>query len=60
MICNQRQETVDHHVSGCPERFKTKYEQRHNKAAAYLQWAICQHYDIKVHDKYYEHEPSTE
>ena len=51
---------MDHQVSGCPERVKTEYVQRHNKAAAYLQWAICQHYDIKVQDKYYEHEPSTE
>ena len=58
-ICGQFQETVDHLVSGCPELAKTEYTQRHNKAAAYLHWTICKHYDIKVQDKYYEHEPAT-
>ena len=58
-ICGQFQETVDHLVSGCPELAKTEYMQRHNKAAAlaYLHWTICKHYNIKVQDKHYEHEP---
>ena len=30
-----------------------------NKAAAYLHWTICKHYNIKVQDKHYEHEPAT-
>ena len=55
--CGQFQETVDHLVSGCPELAKTEYIQRHNKAAAYLHWTICKHYNIKVQDKHYEHEP---
>jgi len=46
-ICGQFQETVDHLVSGCPELAKTEYIQRHNKAAAYLHWTICKHYNIK-------------
>ena len=37
----------------------TEYTQRHNKAAAYLHWTICKHYNIKVQDKHYEHEPAT-
>ena len=54
--CGQFQETVDHLVSGCPERAKTEYIQRHNKAAAYLHWTICKPYNVKVQDKHYEHE----
>jgi len=46
-ICGQFQETVDHLL------------ERHNKAAAYLHWTICKHYNIKVQDKHYEHEPAT-
>ena len=46
-ICGQFQETVDHLFSGCPELAKTEYIQRHNKAAAYLHWTICKHYNIK-------------
>ena len=33
--------------------------QSHNKAAAYLHWTICKHYNIKVQDKFYEQEPAT-
>ena len=58
-ICGKNQETIDHLVSGCSEFAKTEYIHRHNKAAAYLHWAICKHYNIAVKDKYYEHEPST-
>ena len=38
---------------------KTEYIQRHNKAAAYLYWTVCKHYNIRVQDKHYEHEPAT-
>ena len=58
-ICGQFQETVDHLVSGCPELAKTEHIQSHNKAAAYLHWTVCKHYNIKVQDKHYEHEPAT-
>ena len=56
-ICNSYEETIDHTVSGCPELAKTEYIQRHNKAAAYIHWKTCQHYNIQVSDKCYEHEP---
>ena len=32
---------------------------RHNKAAAYIHWKTCQHYNIQASDKWYEHEPAT-
>ena len=58
-ICSKQQETIDHLVSGCSELAKTEYTQRHNRIAAYIHWKICKHYNIKVTDKYYEHEPKT-
>ena len=38
---------------------KTEYMHRHDKAAAYLHWKICQHYKVKASEKWYEHQPST-
>ena len=32
---------------------------RHDKAAAYLNWKLCQHYKVKASEKWYEHQPST-
>ena len=58
-ICSKQQQTIDHLVSGCSELAKTEYTQRHNRTAAYIHWKICKHYNIKVTDKYYEHEPKT-
>ena len=58
-ICSKQQETIDHFVSGCSELAKTEYTQRHNRTAAYIHWKICKHYNIKVTDKYYEHEAKT-
>ena len=36
-----------------------KYISRHDKAAAYLHWNICQDHDIEVIDKWYEHKPES-
>ena len=58
-ICNRYKETTDHILSGCPEFAKIDYIQRHNKAAAYIHWKTCHHYNIQVLDKWYEHEPAT-
>ena len=46
-MCSQHEETVDHILSGCEVLAKTEYITRHNKAAAYLHWRICQDYNIK-------------
>ena len=58
-ICSKQQEKIDHLVSGCSELVKTEYTQRHNRIATYIHWKICKQYNIKVTDKYYEHEPKT-
>ncbi|XP_015767934.1 PREDICTED: uncharacterized protein LOC107346646 [Acropora digitifera] len=58
-MCSQHEETVDHIVSGCEVLAKTQYIYRHDKAAAYLHWNICQDHDIEVTDKWYEHKPES-
>lgn len=58
-MCSQYEETVDHIVSGCEVLAKTEYISRHDKAAAYLHWNICQDHDIEVIDKWYEHKPES-
>ena len=58
-MCSQYEETVDHIVSGCEVLAKTEYIPRHDKAAAYLHWNICQDHDIEAIDKWYEHKPQS-
>ena len=50
---------MDHILSGCEALAGTEYITRHNKAAAYLHWRICQDYDIEVTNRWYEHKPET-
>ena len=58
-ICHKHEETIDHIISGCPELAKTDYPERHNKAAAYIHWKACQHYNVEVPDRWHEHKPET-
>ena len=58
-MCSQHEETVDHIVSVYEVLAKTEYVSRHNKAAVYLHWNVCQDHDIEVIDKWYEHKPKS-
>ena len=58
-MSSQREETVDHIVSGCEVLAKTEYISRHNNAASYLHWSICKDHDIEITDKWYQHAPET-
>ena len=58
-MCNNYEERVDHIVSGCPELAQTQYIHRHDKGAAYIHWKVCQSYNIKTTEKWYEHTPET-
>mgnify|MGYP006964770055 CR=1 FL=1 len=33
--------------------------ERHNKAAAYIYWKVCQHYSIEVPERWYKHNHET-
>ena len=37
----------------------TDYLERQNKAAAYIHWKTCQHYNIESPKRWYEHKPET-
>jgi hypothetical protein len=54
--CKQYLETIDHLVSGCPTLAKSEYIVRHNKVAQYVHWRVCQHYNMDVNNKWYEHQ----
>ena len=58
-MCSQYEEIEDHIVSGCEVLAKAEYISRHDKAAAYLHWSICQDHDIEVIEKWYEHKPES-
>ena len=54
--CKEQLETIDHLVSGCSTLAKSEYIIRHNKVAQYIHWKVCQHYDMEVNNKWYEHQ----
>ena len=58
-LCGRFDQTIDHLVSSCPERAKTEYIHRHNKAAALMYWKISKEFGIEVKERWYEHEPKT-
>lgn len=44
---------------GCSELAKLEHIKGHNKVMAYLQWAICKHWNVKTKGKCYEHKQSA-
>ena len=58
-LCNEYNETIDQIVSGCPVLAKSKFMQRHDQAALYMQWKICKAFSLPVVDKWYNHNPET-
>ena len=54
-MCTKYEETVDHILSGCPKLTQTEYIHRLDKAAAYIHWKVCQSYNIKTSEKWYDH-----
>lgn len=54
-MCGKFDESVDHIISGCPELAKTEYIQRHDNAADYIHWKVCQSYNIKTTEKWYDY-----
>lgn len=51
-MCNQYDETIDHIVSGCHTLARTEYIQSHDKAASYIHWKICEHFQLLSADKW--------
>ena len=56
-MCKTHKETIDHLIAGCSMIAATEYLKRHNEVARYVHWELCKNYNIKVADKWYDHEP---
>ena len=58
-VCKSKPETIDHIVAGCSLLAPTEYLKRHNEIGKYLHWNVCRTNNIKVTEKWYNHEPET-
>ncbi|MEO1764700.1 MAG: reverse transcriptase domain-containing protein [Cyanobacteria bacterium J06629_18] len=56
-VCGEKDESVDHIITGCKDLAMNEYLDRHNKVATFVHWEICKHYCIEVEDKSYNHKP---
>ena len=56
-LCKTPDETVSHIVSECSNLAKREYKRRHDMVGKRIHWEICKKYQVKVKDKWYEHEP---
>ncbi len=53
--CSEKDETVEHLLSGCSALAKDEYLARHNQVATVVYWLLCKKYGIQVHPSYYRH-----
>ena len=54
-LCHNKNETIDHVLSGCPKLSQAEYKSRHDNVAAAIHWSMCRKYQIECKDKWYEH-----
>ena len=52
-------ETMDHLVAGCPILAPKEYKERHDKTGQYLHWRICHHYNVPYAEHWNGHHPET-
>ena len=56
-FCNTSTKTIHHLISWCTILAPNEYTNRHNRAAYYIHWKICNHYNIQTPSKWYERKP---
>ncbi|XP_063591903.1 uncharacterized protein LOC134768991 [Penaeus indicus] len=56
-FCDTHKETIDHLISGCPVLAPNECKNRHDRVGQYLHWTICNSYNIKTCEHWYEHKP---
>ena len=54
-LCHNRNETVDHILSGCEKLAQSEYKKRHDKVAAAIHWCMCKKHHIQCEEKWYQH-----
>ena len=57
-LCNSRDETVAHLLTGCSKIANTQYLRRHNEVAKLLHWNLCKHFGVNASKKYWMHQPN--
>ena len=58
-FCDEKLETINHHVPGCSILTPNEYKNRHDRVGQYLHWKICRHYSISTPSNWYEHHPDS-
>jgi hypothetical protein len=56
-LCHQKEEHVNHIVSGCSVLAATEYSYRHNRLASYLHWSMLKELGLPSTEHWYEHQP---
>eukprot|EP00957_Ditylum_brightwellii_P167362 12741213-Ditylum_brightwellii.AAC.1 len=56
-LCQQKDETVWHIVSGYPKLAGAKYTKRHNDVAHYIHWNLLKERSIEVLVQWWKHVP---
>ena len=58
-MCNEKEETIHHIVSGCSNLAQKEYKRRHDCVARALHWDILRQRGFEVSDKWYQHQPES-
>ena len=56
-LCGEKSESVSHLVCGCKVLSQKEYKRRHDSIARIVHWKLCERYDLRRVDKWYEHHP---
>eukprot|EP00957_Ditylum_brightwellii_P053672 4066536-Ditylum_brightwellii.AAC.1 len=57
-LCQQKDKTIQHIMSGCNKLEGSKYMKQHNKVVQYIHWNILCKQGIPVHLQWYKHSPT--
>ena len=58
-MCNEKEETIHHIVSGCSNLAQKEYKRRHDCVARALHWDILRQRGFKISDKWYQQQPES-
>ena len=58
-MCNEKEETIHHIVSGCSNLAQKEYKRLHDCVARALHWDILRQRGFEVSEKWYQHQPES-
>ena len=56
-MCDKKKETISHIVSECEKLAQNENKRRHDNVARIIHWKLCEIYNLKRSEKWYEHAP---